>query len=307
MHDGGTESKVRDAWFKIKWAVCKKGDVEDFRAKVRGHTSSIEILLLTILVETANAERRQQQLRHTSLANMIQILYFQAMAVLGFLARSLEVSVQQGKVLGATNMIIGTVSNVSVEEKIISGYNAYTKVNTGNTTQYSASVSFSLQLSDVESGRVVSSKTFNNKDAGGGFLGGLIAASTNGAIAGSREDAISGAIKASKKLILTWINESFPPEIKIVSIEERDSHGFPKTILVSGIDGTLQKGSQLAINEIAMVDMGAGKPPLRRERKLVDLKVTEIQGDITVCKVTSGEKVIEERMKSGATLHCKIR
>src|SRR6186713_468449 len=174
----------------------------------KGRASQIQEMVIETLRSKGNIELIDRSKDSLLVKELDLQIREQSMAANGL--------VQQGKVLGATNMIIGTVSNVSVEEKIISGYNAYTKVNTGNTTQYSASVSFSLQLSDVESGRVVSSKTFNNKDAGGGFLGGLIAASTNGAIAGSREDAISGAIKASKKLILTWINESFPPEIKIV-------------------------------------------------------------------------------------------
>jgi hypothetical protein len=42
LQRGGTDSTIKDAWMKIKWAVCKKDDLETFRAEVRGHTSGGE-------------------------------------------------------------------------------------------------------------------------------------------------------------------------------------------------------------------------------------------------------------------------
>lgn len=41
--DGG--SRVKDGWMRIKWAVCKKEDLARFKVDLRGHTSSIEMLL----------------------------------------------------------------------------------------------------------------------------------------------------------------------------------------------------------------------------------------------------------------------
>lgn len=45
---GGSGSRMKDAWMKIRWAVCKKEDVGKLRADLRGHTGSIEILLSTM-------------------------------------------------------------------------------------------------------------------------------------------------------------------------------------------------------------------------------------------------------------------
>ena len=44
----GSGSKVKDSWMKIQWALCKKKDLVEFRAKLRGHTASIELLLMTV-------------------------------------------------------------------------------------------------------------------------------------------------------------------------------------------------------------------------------------------------------------------
>ena len=39
---------LRGGLRKIQWALCKKDDVEKFRAKISGHTAAISILLMTI-------------------------------------------------------------------------------------------------------------------------------------------------------------------------------------------------------------------------------------------------------------------
>ena len=45
---GGGKNWLKDGWMKIKWATCRTEDVELFRAELRGHRGSIEILLLTL-------------------------------------------------------------------------------------------------------------------------------------------------------------------------------------------------------------------------------------------------------------------
>ena len=215
--------------------------------------------------------------------------------------------VQQGKISGATQMIVGTVSNVRVEEnrKVYRD----SKNNPVVSISYTANVSFSLQLSEVESGKIISQRAFNGKQGGGGLLSGFSLSNLiggNDGTANTREAAIVEAIRANKKQILAWINETYPPEIKIVKIEDRNKKGFPQTILVAGIDGTVQKGDQIAINEIEMIDMGDGKK-LRRLKKIVDLKIKEIQDEITICKVTRGEDVLEDKMKSGAKMELALK
>jgi hypothetical protein len=45
LRAGGSSSKLKDGWMKIKWALCKKEDVAGFKADLVGHTESIQLLL----------------------------------------------------------------------------------------------------------------------------------------------------------------------------------------------------------------------------------------------------------------------
>jgi len=251
----------------------------------RGRAMQIHDMVIEVLRAKSNIELIDRSTDSLLVKELDLQIREQSMAAGGL--------VQQGKVIGAKNMITGAVTNLTVEQKTGGG--------TYNAVQYTANLNFSLQLIDVESGRVISARNFNNREGSRISFASLLGASSP-----SKDEAITQAVQAAKKLVMAWINESYPPEIKIVNIEERDSHGFPKTILVSGIDGSLQRGSQLTINETVTVPVDGGKS-LQRVKKVAELRVTEIQGDITVCRVTDGERDIEEKIKSGAKLHCHIR
>jgi hypothetical protein len=41
----GSPSTIKDRWMKLKWAILKEEDVEKFKADLRGHTGSINLLL----------------------------------------------------------------------------------------------------------------------------------------------------------------------------------------------------------------------------------------------------------------------
>lgn len=99
LQQGGTDSKIKDAWAKIKWSTCKKNDVEVFRAEIRGHASSIEILLMTIQMEATTRHIRKQDSQHKSLARRIQDFSCQVMGTLSTITDSVAQSVQQGKAL----------------------------------------------------------------------------------------------------------------------------------------------------------------------------------------------------------------
>lgn len=44
---GGTGSRVKDGWRKVRWAVRQKEDLAKFKADLMGHTESIEMFLTT--------------------------------------------------------------------------------------------------------------------------------------------------------------------------------------------------------------------------------------------------------------------
>ena len=41
-------SRIKNSWMKMRWAVTEKEDVLKLKARLKGHTRSIEILLATI-------------------------------------------------------------------------------------------------------------------------------------------------------------------------------------------------------------------------------------------------------------------
>ena len=99
LQGGGTSSKVKDVWYKIKWALCKIEDVEIFRAEIRGHISSLEILLLSMQLEATQIDRRLRDSNYKSLATVIQELSYNAMEKLSTIAENVAETVQQGKAL----------------------------------------------------------------------------------------------------------------------------------------------------------------------------------------------------------------
>jgi hypothetical protein len=102
LQQGGTASKMKDVWAKIRWATCKKDDVKTFRAEIRGHTSSIDILLSSMQLEATTMHMRKQDSQHKSLARGIQDMSFQVMGILATIIDSVAQSVQQGKALLAS-------------------------------------------------------------------------------------------------------------------------------------------------------------------------------------------------------------
>jgi hypothetical protein len=91
----GTNSRLKDGWAKIKWAVCEQGEVDSFRAEIQGHISSIQVLVAAI-----NAQAQQRQ--YKSLAGKIQEFSLQAMGKLQAIANDVALGVQHGTSLVQT-------------------------------------------------------------------------------------------------------------------------------------------------------------------------------------------------------------
>jgi hypothetical protein len=103
LQQGGTASKTKGAWAKIRWATCKEDDVEMSRAEIRGHTGGIEILLSSMQLEATTIHMPKQDSQHKSLARGIQDMSFQVMGILAKITGSVAQSVQHGKALLASS------------------------------------------------------------------------------------------------------------------------------------------------------------------------------------------------------------
>lgn len=210
--------------------------------------------------------------------------------------------VEQGKLSGAQEIIVGTLTTLGVELKGSMGL---------SDRKYGASINFSLQVVDAATGKMKSTRNFNGstkmKDAGAKALGEfkkILGKAAAIFMADTKEEAIGKAMEATKQEIADWIQEAYPPVIMLMSIESRDKKGFPQTVMVSG-EG-LSSGKKITIKEISFITDATGTLR-RREVKVGELKVSEDQGEVFICKVTDGENTLEEKMKSGAQLEFIVK
>jgi Fungal N-terminal domain of STAND proteins len=78
LQQDGTGSRIKDGWAKIKWAVCKKDDLDTFRTEIRGHTTSLQVLMLSIQMASTTIQGREQKSQNDGLAHRIQNFSSQA-------------------------------------------------------------------------------------------------------------------------------------------------------------------------------------------------------------------------------------
>ncbi|KAF2432595.1 hypothetical protein EJ08DRAFT_585341 [Tothia fuscella] len=99
LQGGGTGEKIKDVWMKFRWTVCKKDDLDNFRAEIRGHASSIEILLLTVAMDATSTNAKKQDEQNKSLGSRIQDFSMQVFGKLNTITDSIAHNVAQGKAL----------------------------------------------------------------------------------------------------------------------------------------------------------------------------------------------------------------
>ncbi|KAE9377316.1 hypothetical protein N431DRAFT_436561 [Stipitochalara longipes BDJ] len=115
-----SSSKLKDGWMKIKWALCKKDDVANFKADLKGHTESIQLLLATVQMRKTSLDDNRQEDRQKSLAGRLQEGYFSVM-------QRLMVVVRQGKqLLDMTSSILRT--NVEIFQAVLQIQQMVTKI-----------------------------------------------------------------------------------------------------------------------------------------------------------------------------------
>jgi hypothetical protein len=184
--------------------------------------------------------------------------------------------VDQGKNLGAQFLVSGHISNVAKNQE----WKTRTKLDgtTENYESFTASITFSCKIIDVETGQIVNSETFTND--GSGFLG------LNGAT--SLDDAFRKGLSNLKSSIDSWVGKNFPLEIPFVEILEKDKKGNPSIVLIAaGSDFGIMKGEKLKIMEVSEIIVnGITKT---RKKEIGEVKVSKVDdGSFSTCSVSSG-------------------
>ena len=57
---------------KMKWSLYEKDDLAKFKAELRGHTGAINVLLMTVQLNTTTIHGRRQEQQSKSIAARIQ-------------------------------------------------------------------------------------------------------------------------------------------------------------------------------------------------------------------------------------------
>ena len=68
----GGQSSLQSKWKKVKWALCKKKHVVQFRTNLLVHTQSIQLTLNMILIKHVALGQKHQQVAHNALALQVQ-------------------------------------------------------------------------------------------------------------------------------------------------------------------------------------------------------------------------------------------
>lgn len=114
LRTGGSGSRIKDSWVKIKWAVCKVEDLAAFKAALQGHSGSIQMLLLTIQMKQTSMHGQRQE----SFATTLQDMSCQWLAKFAILAKATTGCLQQGKqLLQATALILRT--NIQIFQAVV--------------------------------------------------------------------------------------------------------------------------------------------------------------------------------------------
>lgn len=216
--------------------------------------------------------------------------------------------VEQGKQLGAQHMLIGSITNIGAAlSKSGGGMNPFgTAV---SSTQYCPNLSISIKLVNVETGAVLhdASYAYSNREANA-FVGNM----TGGLICFDREeDALTNAVTAYQSQITKDVNQFlddiYPSSFKIFKVASYDGGQYPKTVLLTGGDATITKNQVIDVMEVQLIS-GAGSETKLWKDKIASLRVTEIQGDLLLCKVYSGKEALAAKMNDGVTkLNLEVR
>ncbi|KAF2677018.1 hypothetical protein K458DRAFT_447159 [Lentithecium fluviatile CBS 122367] len=93
----GTRARMKDAWMKVKWAFCKEEDVDKFKADLRGHSTSIQLLLQTIEMKNASIRARKAENQRGTIAGQVQNASAALMSSVSSISSGIMRSLQQGK------------------------------------------------------------------------------------------------------------------------------------------------------------------------------------------------------------------
>ena len=214
-----------------------------------------------------------------------------------------KIVADQGRQANAEFLITGKVSS------IVPGTSSTTNYLGKKTTTYHGTLHLGLQINTVETGKVfdqdaitVTSREFDSDNPG---------------------DIFDNALCKLKVEIQKKVRNLFTSSITIIGVD-KEKNGIPQKVIInagkeifdngknSNCDGTntltgIFASKKVYLDIISQEDYKYGNITSKREKKIGELKIDEVQGDITVCTVTKGDKELKTYMDQKKALIIKTQ
>ncbi|WP_264520942.1 penicillin-binding protein activator LpoB [Flavobacterium sp. N1994] len=186
-------------------------------------------------------------------------------------------TVKQDVALAAENMIVGNILKMSIYA---------IKNSDGSVNGYKSSISFTLKVNEVESGKTTEAESFQT-DVSPLML--------------SPESAVNEALKSVEPKLIAYFIKTFPLTTKICKILTIKKETALTILISGGKEFGFKEGDKLTVEKNEMID---GKP---YPSQIGELKISKIAGDdFSECTVSDGGKEILSRFNAAEKLTCKL-
>jgi hypothetical protein len=211
-----------------------------------------------------------------------------------------KIVAEQGHMAGAQYLITGSVGSLEVTK--VTGKNYLGQA----TTSYHGTLRISVQVNTVETGRVFFNEPYTilSKDFDGQ----------------ANSDILDNILCKFKTAVKAKARDMFPTSLAIVNIE-KEKKGIPEQVLINAgkdlfdtgktancdVPSTLSSissifSSKIMLEVIVVEEMNFGGSISKREKKIGELKIASVEGDVSVCNVSKGGKEIKDAMDAKKTI-----
>lgn len=207
-----------------------------------------------------------------------------------------KIVAEQGHMAGAEYLITGKVGSMEVSKTTSKNYLGQI------TVAYHGTMRISVQVNTVETGRVffnepytIISKDFDIE---------------------SKSDILDNILCKFKTAVKIKIRDMFPTSLAIIHVE-KEKKGIPEQVLINAGKDLFETGktancdvpsalssissifsAKIVLEVITVEDLNFGGATSKREKKIGELKITSVEGDVSVCNVSNGGKEIKDAMDS---------
>jgi len=189
-----------------------------------------------------------------------------------------KTTAKQDNLMGAEWVVAGNITKLMMFSN---------KTSDGTIQGYKASIMFTLQVQDVESGKTNQAESFS---------------AITEKWSASQQTAINSAVNMVENDLLAYFNKEFTITTKISRILTSKKDAATTVLISGGKSFGLNEGDRFTVEKNEMID---GKP---YPTQIGELKITKIAGDdFSECSVVKGGTEILSNFNASAKLVCKLQ